>query len=211
MAMPSRQDLPLVCERRPVEGRRSHRPGHAAVLFISRPSSFAPPLAPQPAAFLGASTNPGTNPLNVLPTHGSVRALNRSSPNSISLAQPRPVRPRASLIPWLLFIASIAASFFVLLAGRGHDGTEFQEAQAALGLSYSGHSADWLFLSLFVLAAALWFLRTRSRPTPRLVGRLVVGAVTALAVSVFLQSVNNAIFDPLFQPKTEHTHLLARG
>jgi hypothetical protein len=38
-----------------------------------------------------------------------------------------------------------------ILAGRGHDATEFQEAQAALGLSYSGHAADWLFVSLFVI------------------------------------------------------------
>jgi hypothetical protein len=107
-----------------------------------------------------------------------------------------------------------APGFYALrfiLAGRGHDATEFQEAQAALGLSYPGHAADWLFVSLFVLATAFWFLRTRARPTPRLVGRLAAGAVAALMVLVLLQSVNNAVFDPLFEPRTGHNHRLARG
>ena len=42
--------------------------------------------------------------------------------------------------------AMTASGFYTLwfiLAGRGHDGTEFQEAQAALGLSYAGHGVDW--------------------------------------------------------------------
>jgi hypothetical protein len=110
--------------------------------------------------------------------------------------------------------AMTAPGFYTLrfiLAGRGHDSTEFQEAQAALGLSYPGHAADWLFVSLFVMATAFWFLRTRARPTPRLVGRLAVGAVAALVVLVLLQSVNNAVFDPLFEPKTGHNHQLAHG
>jgi len=39
-----------------------------------------------------------------------------------------------------------------ILAGRRDDATEFQVALAALGLSYSGHAADWLFVTLFVMA-----------------------------------------------------------
>lgn len=104
----------------------------------------------------------------------------------------------------LLAGAMTAPGFYTLrfiLAGRGHDATEFQEAQAALGLSYSGHAADWLFVSLFVLASVFWFLRTRTRPTPWLVGRLFAGAIAALVVVVLLQSVNNAVFDPLFQSR----------
>jgi hypothetical protein len=96
-----------------------------------------------------------------------------------------------------------APGFYTLrfiLAGRGHDATEFQEAQAALGMSYSGHAVDWIFVSLFLIVAAFWFCRTRTRPTSRLVGRLLLGALAALAVVVLLQSVNNAVFDPLFQP-----------
>jgi len=87
-----------------------------------------------------------------------------------------------------------------LLVGRGHDATEFQEAQVALELEYSGHALDWIFLGLFVGATALWFWRTRPRFTLRLAGRLLVGAFAALVAVCLLQSVNNAVFDPLFQP-----------
>lgn len=86
------------------------------------------------------------------------------------------------------------------LGGRGHDGTEFQEAQAALGFNYGGHALDWIFLLLFVVAAGIWFGRVQPRLTFRLVGRLVLGSVLALAVLVALQTVNNAVFDPLGSP-----------
>ena len=36
-----------------------------------------------------------------------------------------------------------------ILTDRRHDATEFQEAQSALGLSYSGHSLDWIFYHYF--------------------------------------------------------------
>ncbi len=90
-----------------------------------------------------------------------------------------------------------------ILAGRGHDGTEFQEAQAALGLSYAGHAADWLFVSLFVVVTVFWFWRTRARLTPKLVVRLVVGAIAALVFVGLLQSINNRLFDPLLEPKAK--------
>ena len=86
-----------------------------------------------------------------------------------------------------------------LLAGRGHDATEFQEAQAAMGFSYSGHSLDWMFLGLFLVTAMLWFWRTRPSLTRRLGCRLVIGTLVALILLVVLQSVNNMVFDPLFQ------------
>jgi len=91
--------------------------------------------------------------------------------------------------------------FYVLrfvLAGRGHDGTEFQEAQAALGFNYAGHAIDWLFVILFAMATVVWFWRVRPRPTIRLAGRLLLGSVVALTVLVLLQVINNAVFDPLF-------------
>lgn len=88
-----------------------------------------------------------------------------------------------------------------ILAGRGHDATEFQEAQAALGLSYAGHGLDWLFVSLFVAGTLFWFWRTRARPTPKLVARLVIGAIAAVVVLSLLQSINNRVFDPLFESK----------
>lgn len=100
--------------------------------------------------------------------------------------------------------AMTAPGFYTLrflLAGRGHDATEFQEAQVALGLEYSGHALDWMFLGLFAGATALWFWRTRPRLTLRLAGRLLAGAFVALGAVVVLQSVNNAVFDPLFEPR----------
>jgi hypothetical protein len=114
------------------------------------------------------------------------------------LRQPTPTRSA------LLAGAMMAPGFYTLrffLAGRGHDATEFQEAQAAMGWNYSGHALDWMFLGLFVMAAALWFWRTRPCLTCRLAGRLFIGAVAALVVLVLLQSVNNAVFDPFFQPR----------
>lgn len=100
--------------------------------------------------------------------------------------------------------AMTAPGFYTLrfiLAGRGHDATEFQEAQAALGLTYSGHSADWLFVSLFVAATLFWFVRTKTRLNLRLFGRFALGALVAMVTVVLLQSVNNAVFDPVFEPK----------
>ncbi len=66
---------------------------------------------------------------------------------------------------------------------------------------YAGHGVDWLFVSLFVGAAVFWFWRTRARPTPKLAVRLVVGAIAAFVMLALLQSINNRVFDPLFEPK----------
>ena len=97
-----------------------------------------------------------------------------------------------------------------ILAGRGHDATEFQEAQAALGLSYAGHALDWLFAALLLGAGVFWLWRTRPPLTLRLVGRLIIGSVVALTVLVLLQSINNAVFDPIFEPRptrTQHANI----
>lgn len=113
------------------------------------------------------------------------------------------VRPGATSSSMLAGAMTLPA-FYTLrffLAGRGHDATEFQEAQAALGLNYSGHAVDWFFVSLFVAATVFWFWRARARPTPRLVVRLVVGAIAALVILILLQSINNRVFDPLFEPQ----------
>jgi hypothetical protein len=115
------------------------------------------------------------------------------------------LRPSASASA-LLAGGMTAPGFYTLrfiLAGRGHDATEFQEAQAALGLSYSGHAADWLWVGLFMIATLFWFVRTRARLTPRLLGRFVVGSLVAMLTVVLLQFVNNAVFDPLFEPKSK--------
>jgi hypothetical protein len=85
---------------------------------------------------------------------------------------------------------------FVLI-GRGHDATEFQEAQSAIGLGYSGHSLDWIFLLLFISGITVWVLR--SKPHYRIIGRLAIGFVLTLIFVIGLQEINNAIFDPIFQ------------
>jgi hypothetical protein len=86
-----------------------------------------------------------------------------------------------------------------ILKGRGHDTTEFQEAQSALGLSYSGHSLDWIFLILFVFGVVVWIII--SKPHYKIIGRLSVGIVLTFIFIVGLQVINNAIFDPILQPK----------
>ncbi len=108
----------------------------------------------------------------------------------------KPDQVRSALLAGAMIMpGGYALRFF--LAGRGHDGTEFQRAQAALGLSYSGHAVDWLFLALFVLAAAGWFWRTRPPLSSRLAVRLVAGFVVGLVILISLQFGNNALFDPL--------------
>ncbi len=88
-------------------------------------------------------------------------------------------------------------SFRFLIAGRGHDATEFQEAQAALGLNYSGHFIDWVFLALVIAGCTVWILR--EKPKIKIAGRLLVGFILTLIFTVVFQTLNNAIFDPLFQ------------
>lgn len=88
-----------------------------------------------------------------------------------------------------------------LLAGRGHDGLEWQAAQSALGADPSGHVVDIVFLVLFVAGFAAWLLRRRASlglPTvARLAGLVVVGIVFVIVFQV----ANNRLFDPFF-PKT---------
>ena len=85
--------------------------------------------------------------------------------------------------------------FFI--EGRGHDATEFQEAQSALGLNYSGHFLDWIFLTLVLIGIAIWIVK--SKPSYKILGRLLIGSIVTVIFIVGLQSINNAIFDPIFQ------------
>lgn len=102
----------------------------------------------------------------------------------------------------LLAGAIASPGFYTLrfiLAGRGHDATEFQEAQSALGLTYSGHSLDWFFLIVFSIGVLVWVIR--SKPKYKAIGRIIVGFILTLIFIIGLQSINNAIFDPIFQVK----------
>ncbi|WP_167611488.1 hypothetical protein [Maribellus sediminis] len=87
-------------------------------------------------------------------------------------------------------------TFRFFLVGRGHDASEFQEAQAALGAAYEGHLIDCLFLALFLAGIALWIFK--SQPKLRITGRLAIGFVLTVIFVIIHQVVNNAIFDPVF-------------
>lgn len=87
-------------------------------------------------------------------------------------------------------------SILFLFKGRGHDGTEFQEAQAAMGFSYSGHSADFLFLFMFI--AGLVMLSYKLKITFKIAGLFLVGVILTFIFIVALQIINNRVFDPLF-------------
>lgn len=88
-----------------------------------------------------------------------------------------------------------------LIAGRGHDGTEFQNAQAALGLSYSGHAVDWFFLIALIAIAPAWLLKSRTRPGSCFLWKCLKGAALGLLLLLGLQMINNMIFDPIFGDK----------
>jgi hypothetical protein len=92
-----------------------------------------------------------------------------------------------------------AYSLRFLLAGRGHDATEFQEAQAAMGFSYSGHSLDWIFVAIFFAVLLIWI--AKSRPTFKISGRLLIGFVLTIIFIIGHQVLNNAIFDRVFMIK----------
>lgn len=102
--------------------------------------------------------------------------------------------------PKPVFAAALASpglySFLYLLKGRGHDATEFQEAQAAMGLSYSGHAVDYLFLSVFFLGTVLWIWF--SKPSLKMIPRVLLASVLTVIFIAGLQTINNRIFDPLF-------------
>ena len=101
-----------------------------------------------------------------------------------------------------ILAASIAVpaiyTFRFFIVGRGHDATEFHEAQSALGLNYSGHSLDWLFLTLVLIGIVMWI--AKSKPSYKNLGRLLIGSIMTLIFIVGFQSINNAIFDPIFTP-----------
>lgn len=83
-----------------------------------------------------------------------------------------------------------------ILKGRGHDTTEFQDAQAAIGLSYNGHFIDWISVVLFVTGAAIWL--AIAKPSWKVVPRIIVGVLVAFIFAASVQTINNAIFDPVF-------------
>jgi hypothetical protein len=168
-----------------------HEIGHCVVAWLHGYVAI-----PTPAKeYLLASPSPGAqNLISLGGVVGSVVALL----GAMAWLRRRPDTVRSALLAGALTLPGAYVLRF-WLAGRGHDGNEFQEAQAAVGLSPAGHALDWFFVGLFVTAAASWVWHTRPRLSFGLAGRLLLGAVAALFVLIVLQVVNNAVFDPLLQ------------
>ena len=83
-----------------------------------------------------------------------------------------------------------------LLVGSGHDATEWQAAQAALGLPPAGHAIDLSFLFLLIAGFVVWGVRRRPRMSSLL--GLVTLAIFGIILLIGLQAGNNAVFDRLF-------------
>jgi hypothetical protein len=72
-------------------------------------------------------------------------------------------------------------------------------AQSAIGLNYTGHSVDLLFLMLAMCGFIVWAIRVK--PSPKIAGRLFIGFVLTVVFIGGLQIINNVIFDPIFLSK----------
>ena len=103
---------------------------------------------------------------------------------------------KSALFAGVIAVSGMYCSLF-FINGRGHGGHEFQEAQAALGLSYAGHSLDLFFLVMFVLLTVIWFLNIK--PGYTIIWRLLIGSVTTFFFFIALEWINNIIFDPIFK------------
>lgn len=114
----------------------------------------------------------------------------------IALYLKKSFKYRSAILAGAIVIPGIYTLRF-FISGRGHDLTEFQEAQAAIGLEYSGHSLDWFFLFLFVFGTIIWIIK--SKPDFKIIGRLLIGFLLTVVFIIGLQVINNAIFDPIFQ------------
>lgn len=102
---------------------------------------------------------------------------------------------------WAILAGAIATPGFYslryFLLGRGHDATEFQEAQYYMGFSYSGHLLDWIFLSIFILGILVWIYKCK--PSYKITGRLIIGFILTIIFIMGLQTFNNLLFDPILQ------------
>jgi len=88
-----------------------------------------------------------------------------------------------------------------LLAGRGHDGLEWQAAQTALGLAPAGHAIDVFFLCLCLAGIVLWGSRLHfplRYPLMKFAGLVIAGVI----LLVVLQAGNNRLFDRHFAATT---------
>jgi hypothetical protein len=107
----------------------------------------------------------------------------------------KPCLDREAILAGALLPVGIYTLRF-LLVGRGHDDTEWQAAQTALGLPTAGHAIDILFLCLLIAGFVVWGIRLHP-PLPSLL-RLVTLGIAGTILLVALQLGNNAVFDRMF-------------
>jgi len=94
------------------------------------------------------------------------------------------------------FLPLAVYSLRFLVVGRGHDSTEWQAAQTALGLRPAGHAIDVFFLCLLIAGLAMWFLRLH--PPLWALLRLAALGIAGTVFLIGLQAANNAVFDRTF-------------
>ena len=104
----------------------------------------------------------------------------------------KPCLNREAVLLGALLVPGVYTLRF-LLTGRGHDGTEWQAAQTALGLRPAGHAIDVFFLLLVIAGLIVWGVRLRPSLWSPL--RLIALAVVGTVLLVELQFANNAVFD----------------
>jgi len=97
-----------------------------------------------------------------------------------------------------VLVMPFAFSVRYALAGRGHDGLEWQAAQAALGADPAGHLVDYVFLAACIVGLLLWVARRGAAGWVRAVGAMIVLQALGLALLILLQTANNWAFDRFF-------------
>lgn len=97
-------------------------------------------------------------------------------------------------LPWFYTIR-------LILLGRGHDGTEWQAAQAALGLAPAGHAIDVFFLCVSLAGIIVWASGLRFPLRYHLL-RLLRVAIGGAILLLALQAANNRLLDRFF-PRTQ--------
>ncbi len=88
-----------------------------------------------------------------------------------------------------------------LIAGRGHDGLEWQEAQAALRLAPVGHAVDIFFVCLLCVGIIVWGIRMRP-PLRQWLLKLPGLAIAGIVLVIALQVANNLVFNRFFPDTT---------
>jgi len=114
------------------------------------------------------------------------------------------VRARSLTAEAVLFGALLPAWLYTIrlfLKGRGHDGTEWQAAQTALGFAPGGHAIDIFFACLLLAGVILWGCRLRL-PVRYTFLRIVSVILGGTILLVALQAGNNRFFDRFF-PSTQ--------